>query len=78
VELARADLVEEAEAQFAEVVRLRPDLAKAHQYLGLALAKEGKLNQALTEFNIALQLNPTNELARKNIKQLESLKGIGR
>ena len=60
------------------MVRLRPDLAKAHQNLGVALAKERKLNQALTQFNIALQLNPTNELTRKNIKQLESLKGIGR
>jgi Flp pilus assembly protein TadD len=71
--MTRGQHVEEAKAQFAETVRLRPDFAKAHVNLGVALARERKLDQALTEFKIALKLNPTNELARKNIQQIEAL-----
>jgi Flp pilus assembly protein TadD len=78
VELARGDHLPEAEAQFAEVVRLRPDLAKAHLNLGVALAKQRKLNEALFEFKTAQKLNPTNEVARKNIEQIEALNRMAR
>jgi len=76
VEFTRGNHVQEAEAQFAEVVRLRPDLAKAHMNLGVALAKERKFDQALIEFKTTLKLNPTNDAARKNIEQIESLQRL--
>ena len=63
-----------AEAQFAEVIRLRPDFAKAHLNLGVALAKARKLDKAAAEFRTVLQLNGTNELAQRHLETIELLK----
>jgi superkiller protein 3 len=71
--LAADEQVEAAAAQFKEVVRLRPDLAKAHFNLGVALGKQRKVEQALNEFRATLQLSPTNHAARKYIETLELL-----
>jgi tetratricopeptide (TPR) repeat protein len=50
------------------VVRIRPDFARAHLNDGVALAKLGKLDEALKEFQITLQLNPTNIVAQQNLE----------
>jgi len=49
-------------------------LAKAHFNLGVALGKQRKVEEALKEFRATVQLNPTNQLARKYIETLEALK----
>ena len=69
-ELAAEGKIEEAQVQFSEVVRIRPDFARAHLNDGVALAKLGKLDEALKEFQITLQLNPTNAVAQKNLEAI--------
>jgi tetratricopeptide (TPR) repeat protein len=71
-ELASEEKIEEAQAQFSEVVRNRPDFAPAHLNDGLALAKLGKLDEALKEFQVTLCLNPTNLVARQNLEAVQS------
>ncbi len=71
-ELAGEGRIEEAQAQFSEVVRIRPDFARAHLNDGVALAKLGKLDEAFKEFQITLQLNPTNTVARQNLEAVQA------
>jgi len=46
----------------------------ARRRLGVGLARRRKLDEALLEFQAALRLSPTNESARRNIEQIQSLK----
>jgi tetratricopeptide (TPR) repeat protein len=62
----------EAQAQFPEVIRYRPDFAPAHLYLGITLAKQGKTDPALLEFQKTLQLDPGNKLAPPQIAALQA------
>jgi tetratricopeptide (TPR) repeat protein len=71
-ELADAGKIEEAQAQLSEAVRIRPDFDRAHLKDGLTLAKLGKLDEALKEFQITLQLNPTNTVARQNLEAVQT------
>src|SRR5262249_52657280 len=49
----------EAEAQYREAIRLKPDYAEAHQTLGALLCDEkGDYDGALTAFREALRLKP--------------------
>jgi tetratricopeptide (TPR) repeat protein len=64
----------EAEQQFAQVARLRPDFARGRVNFGVALARSGKIEEALAEFQTALRLNPTNETARRNLDRLQAAK----
>ncbi len=66
-ELAAKTQIEEAQAQFSAVVSIRPDLAPGHLNDGVALAELGKLDEALKEFQMALQLDPTNKAAQQNL-----------
>ena len=47
-----------AEAAFREVIRLAPDLPDAHLDLGLVLAREGRLDDAVAQLRQALALDP--------------------
>jgi hypothetical protein len=46
----------EAEQEFREAIRLRPDLPEAHYNLGLLLARQNKLAEAEREYREALRL----------------------
>jgi tetratricopeptide (TPR) repeat protein len=74
VELTAGEKLPEAQEQFAEVVRFRPDFARAHLNLGVTLAKQGKVDDALGEFQATLGLNPTNKTAQQNIDTIRKLK----
>ncbi|MDB6022822.1 MAG: hypothetical protein JWQ04_2679 [Pedosphaera sp.] len=74
VELATTENVGDAQAQFLEVTRRRPDFARAHLNLGVAFAKQGKLDEALQEFNVTLELNPANKSAPQFIETTRALK----
>ena len=50
--------MDQAVAQYAEALRLQPDLAGAHNNLGLALAAQGKMDQAMAQYAEALRLQP--------------------
>jgi lipoprotein NlpI len=56
------------------VIRLRPDYARAHLNLGVALAKQAKFEPALEEFNMTLRLNPDNKLASQHIATIQAMK----
>jgi tetratricopeptide (TPR) repeat protein len=71
-ELVAAGHVEEAQAQFSEVVRLRPDFARAHLIYGVGLARQEKWPEALKEFQITLQLDPPNQFARQNLETVRA------
>ncbi len=45
-------------AAYREMIRLDPNDAIAYRYLGVALAKSGKLTEALQDYDHALQLDP--------------------
>jgi tetratricopeptide (TPR) repeat protein len=47
-----------------------PDLSAAHWRLGLALEKQGRKADAITEMQESLRLNPNFELAKKDLKRL--------
>ena len=67
MELVGENKIEEAQAQFAEVIHIRPDFEKAHSNYAVAMAKQGKLDAALKEFEIATQLNPADTNAQRNL-----------
>ena len=49
---------------FAAVIQMQPDMAVAHEQLGLALAKSHDLPDAVAECRIALFLDPRSARAR--------------
>ncbi|MGA2871189.1 MAG: tetratricopeptide repeat protein, partial [Verrucomicrobiota bacterium] len=71
-ELAAEGRIEEAQAQFSEVVHIRPDFAPGHLNNGLAFAKSVKLEKALKEFQTTLNLNPTDMVARQNLEAVQA------
>ena len=54
-------------AHYAEALRLNPNLAEAHNNLGVALAKQGKMDQAEAHYAEALRLNPDYAEAHNNL-----------
>ena len=58
----------DAIAQFGDVLRLKPDYARAHYNLGCALIKvPGRANEAIAHFEEALRLKPDNAEAHYNL-----------
>jgi len=55
--LARHDAAR-AEAAFRDAIEAQPESEPAHRGLGLALREEGKLGDALREFQVATRLDP--------------------
>ena len=51
-------------------VELDPNQFRAHNNLGLALAKQGKADEALTHYHVALRLNPEMAEAHLNLGNL--------
>ena len=51
-----------------------PDSAEAHNNLGIALASQGKLDEAIDQLQQALRLQPAFVDAQRNLAKLRSLK----
>ncbi len=49
-----------------------PDEAEAHNRLGKALSETGKIKEAREAYQKALELDPSNSIARKNLERLAS------
>jgi superkiller protein 3 len=64
VALGRFD---EARAQFAEAVRLKPDSTDARDLLGFELARVGQFAEALPHFAERVKLEPNNAEAHMNL-----------
>jgi tetratricopeptide (TPR) repeat protein len=65
----------EAEAQFREAIRLRPDHGGAHNGLGMALAAQGQVASAAAEFEEAARLAPDNPLPLHALGRLHLARG---
>src|SRR3989440_11659736 len=64
-----------AERASRQVLEAAPDSAVARSKLGVALAQQGRLDEAIAEFSKALQLHPTYTSAYSNLANAYHAKG---
>lgn len=65
VDLASADNLDDAIADFSEAIRLDPKLADAYVQRGQAMFKNGNADSAIADFSQALQIDPRHATAYK-------------
>jgi hypothetical protein len=56
------------------IIAMFPDEPEAYNRLGKALSETGKIKEAREAYQKALELEPTNNIARKNLERLASAK----
>jgi lipoprotein NlpI len=64
--LARAGKLDEAIADFRDVIKAFPNSSRLCNELGELLAQKGELRAALEQFDQAVKLEPSNSYALKN------------
>ncbi len=64
--LAKAGQYDEAISNFRQVIHSFPDSARLRDQFGELLARGGKYSEAVAQFDKALELEPSNEAARKD------------
>jgi Flp pilus assembly protein TadD len=62
-----APILDRAIVAFREAIRLKPDLAEAHNCLGNALAGQGKVLEAIAEYREAIRLKRSFAAAHCNL-----------
>jgi TolA-binding protein len=72
--LWNAGKIAEAQTQFEQAVKMDPNLAEAHYWLGMALVNAGKSPDAKTHFEEYLKLAPTGQYAETAKNILASIK----
>jgi tetratricopeptide (TPR) repeat protein len=70
LELAAEGKMDDAGRQFWNAIVYRPDFAGAHLNLGVVLMKQQRLEAALTQFQITLQLDPSNLPAKQYLDEI--------
>lgn len=75
VSLAMQSRWEEAIQANRAIIAVFPEEADAHNRLGKALTETGKIKEARESYQRALELEPTNSIARKNLDRLAVMKG---
>ena len=60
---------------YRHALRVRPNLAQAHNALGLALIQGGNFDEAVTHLQEALRLRPDFAEARRNLERARALRG---
>ena len=69
LELANAGKIQQAIAAFEDALRIRPDLAEAHNNLGVVLSQiPGRQSDAIAHFREAVRLRPDYDDARYNLE----------
>jgi tetratricopeptide (TPR) repeat protein len=68
----------EARKELEQVTRMRPEYAPAHLNLGVALEQLGQTQDALTQFEETLRLEPDNKLAAQYLEALRARRGQGK
>ena len=63
-------------AEYEATLRLAPDLAQAHNNLGLLLEAAGRRREALAQFEAAVRLAPSDPQARGNRGRLRAQIGL--
>jgi Flp pilus assembly protein TadD len=66
--LAANGKIPEAAALLREALTIRPNSVDVHNNLGVFLARQGDLTAATKEFEAALQIDPANREARRNLE----------
>jgi Flp pilus assembly protein TadD len=61
-----------------EVLRLAPRDVDSHGLLGIALASQGNVDEAIDLFRAALEINPSSVQARENLARALRLSSSGR
>jgi hypothetical protein len=56
------------------IIAIFPEEADAHNRLGKALSEVGKIKEARESYQRALEIEPSNQIARKNLDRLSTLK----
>jgi tetratricopeptide (TPR) repeat protein len=78
LELGFDGRVAEARKELEQVILLKPEYAPAHLNLGVALQQLGQVQDALTQFEATLRLEPDNKLAAQYLEALRAGKGDGK
>ena len=65
--------VAQASAQAREALRFNAGDADAHNILGVTLAQQGQMGEAVQEFQIALRINPQHTQASNNLTRAKTL-----
>ena len=71
--------MDEAITHYMEALRLRPDYVSAHNNLGITLADQGRVDEAIHQFSETLRIDPRNAQAQHMLDELAKRgKGSGR
>ncbi|MBU0490759.1 MAG: tetratricopeptide repeat protein [Chloroflexi bacterium] len=73
IELAMHGQWQEAIRVNESILNLFPTDTEARNRLGKALLESGQYQKALAAYQVTLELDPNNAIARKNVRRLESL-----
>jgi len=68
--------LDEAIAEFREVIAISKDLAEAHKYIGNILQAQGKLDPAIEEFRQSIAINNNDSDAHNNLAVALRSKGL--
>ncbi|NQU15811.1 MAG: tetratricopeptide repeat protein [Desulfobacteraceae bacterium] len=60
--------LQEAAGHFIEALKINSNYVRAYDNLGIALAYQGKYNEAIIQFRNALHIRPDDETARRNLE----------
>jgi tetratricopeptide (TPR) repeat protein len=71
------DELQEATAKFQHAIKLAPDSAIAHHYLGIVLEKQGDTADAIAAYQKAVSLNPGDTVARQSLDRLQAPQAPG-
>jgi hypothetical protein len=74
IQLAMQSRWDEAVAANRAIITVFPQDAESHNRLGKALTETGKIKEAREAYQRALEIEPTNTIARKNLDRLASMK----
>ena len=77
IQLAMASRWEEAVAANRAIINLSPNDADSYNRLGKALMELGRHSEAKKAYKKTLELNATNQIARKNLARLNALAKAG-
>jgi Flp pilus assembly protein TadD len=70
-------MADEAIKEFREAIALDPDLADAHNNLGIALIAKDRVDEAIEAYREAIELDPENEDFTQNLEiALEAQAGL--
>ncbi len=67
--------IDEAIAQYQQAVEIKPDVAAAHDNLGLALADRSRFDEAIIQYREALKIQPRDAEAHYNLGNVLATQG---